>query len=147
MYKRTYSGITALFFAMAALLMAPGSADAGDSVWSSPATGLNTVPTSVCETRFRGQPEYDRTCLRRGVVGDAGAIWYGIPKGRKSDVHDDARNRHSICAYAGRHGGIDRAATEAVTDMTYDAFHNNRSVDRWVTSMARVDCAAMGYRL
>lgn len=101
---------------------------------------------SVCETGFRGQPAYDRECLTIGVVGDAGALWYGTPKGSKGAERDDATNRRSICKYAGRHGGIKRAATELVTDMSYDAYRNHKAVNSWVVSMALVDCRAMGYK-
>lgn len=106
-----------------------------------------TVNPSICETGYRGDPAYDRACLTTGVVGDAGALWYSTPKGVKGKEVDDAMNRRSICKYAYRHGGIKRAATELVTDLTYDAYTNHKQVNAWVVSNARVDCKTMGYRV
>jgi hypothetical protein len=138
MYKR-FTGITAVFFAVAYLLGVP-SADA--------APADTTRPAYNCEEEgYRGQPEYDRNCLTTGVVGDAGALWYSVPEGRKGRESDDMVNRRSICKYAHRHGGIKRAATELVTDMTYDSYVNHRHVNAWVVSMARVDCTRMGYNV
>lgn len=140
MQKRAYTGITALFFGVIGLLMASSSAEAGE-------THRAIVNPSICDTGFRGDPAYDRACLTKGVVGDAGALWYSTPKGIKGEEVDDAMNRRSICKYAYRHGGIKRAATELVTDLTYDAYVNHKQVDAWVVSNARVDCKAMGYRV
>lgn len=133
MQKRTYTGITAIVFGVFALLTATSSANANQP--------------SICETGYRGDPAYDRACLTTGVVGDAGALWYSTPKGTKGKEVDDAMNRRSICKYAYRHGGIKRAATELVTDLTYDAYTNHKQVNAWVVSNARVDCKTMGYRV
>lgn len=132
-YKR-FAGLTALFFAMAHLLGAP-SAEAV------------TAPASVCETGYRGQAEYDRLCLTTGTVGDAGALWYSVPKGKKGSERDDMSTRRSVCKFAPRYGGIKNTVTELVTDMTYDNYRNHKQVNRWVVSMATVDCRNMGYRV
>lgn len=131
---RRFTGVTAVLFAVFALLGAPSSEAA-------------ERPASICETGFRGQPAYDRECLTRGTVGDAGALWYSTPKGKKGSERDDMSTRRSVCKYAHRHGGIKRTATELVTDLTYDSYRNHKQVNGWVVSMARVDCAAMGYRV
>lgn len=102
---------------------------------------------SICGDGYRGDPAYDKACLRKGVVGDAGALWYGIPKGATGHESSDFADRRSICAYAPRYGGITRMMTELVTDLTYDTYINHKQVNAWVVSMARVDCKAMGYRV
>lgn len=142
--EATFAAITAIaVIAWVILLTAPiADADA-----TPPRTQRVTINPSICDTGFRGDPAYDRACLRKGVVGDAGALWYGIPRGRKGHESDDFADRRSICAYAPRYGGIKTMVTELITDMTYDSFTNNAAVDRWAVSMARVDCTAMGYRV
>lgn len=110
-------------------------------------TATATSARSICETGFRGQPAYDRECLSTGVVGEAGALWYGFPKGVKGKERDDSATRRGVCKYAHRHGGIKRAAVELVTDLTYDSYRNHKQVDRWVISMAVIDCHVMGYKV
>lgn len=106
-----------------------------------------TATDSTCKTGYRGQPAYDKACLTDGVEGDAGLLWYSTPEGRKGSEGDDWMDRRSICKFAHRHGGIKRAAVELVTDLTYDAYRNHKQVDRWVISMAVVDCRHMGYKV
>lgn len=134
----TFAGITAVMV----LLTAPtADATTPHHTWRA------TINPNICETGFRDDPAYDRACLTRGVVGDAGALWYGIPKGRKGRESDDFADRRSICKLANQYGGIKRTVTELITDMTYDAYTNHGQVDRWTVSMARVDCTAMGYQV
>lgn len=153
MQKRAYTGITAIVFGVFALLTATSSANADQpSVFGvfallAASSSADAGEPSVCGESYRGDPAYDRACLVKGVVGDAGALWYSTPKGIKGKEVDDAMNRRSICKYAYRHGGIKRAATELVTDLTYDAYTNHKQVNAWVVSNARVDCKTMGYRV
>jgi hypothetical protein len=108
------------------------------------ATSTVTTVNDVCKTGFRGQPAYDKKCLRTGTVGDAAKLWYGTPVG-STHVRDDDMTRRNLCAFAYRHGGVRAAAVDMVTDMTYDTYRNNRQVNVWVADMAQGDCLRLGY--
>lgn len=111
-------------------------------------TASASAPKSVCDTGHRGQPAYDRACLRTGTAGDAALLWFvSMPEGRKGKERDGVMTRRSICKYAPRHGGLKAWATDAVFDVTYDSYRNNKAVNGWVVDIARADCKRMGYRV
>lgn len=104
-----------------------------------------TTVTDVCKTGFRGNPAYDRKCLRTGTVRDAATLWFGTPVGSAQHMRDDDTTRRNLCAFAYRHGGVRAAAIDMVTDLTYDSYRNNRQVNNWVADMAQGDCLRLGY--
>lgn len=105
------------------------------------AATVHTAP-SVCKTGFRGQPDYDRHCLKRGTVGDAGVVWfYGGNDKALSDT-----TRRQICREVKRYHGMRNLVHELYGDVIYDSFKNNGQMEKWTASMGTSDCAALGIR-
>jgi hypothetical protein len=129
------AGMVALFTAVS-----PGAEAA-----PRPTTVTVTAGKSVCDTGYRGQPEYDAKCLRHGTRGDAAKLWFDTPEGKRGHLRDDFTTRRSICKYAPRHGGVRAQAKELVNDMAYDTFRNWHQMIRWAGDAAQGDCLRMGY--
>lgn len=119
------AGLLALFAPM-------GAADAASAVKSSGKT-----VKSICETGYRGQPAYDRTCLKAGTFRDGAMLW----------LDTDRRERREICKTAKRYGGIVPAVRETFNDVAYDAFRNHGTVLLYAGLVAKIDCRSMGYRV
>lgn len=134
--------VVVLLSAILALLTAPsGVADAA------PAAGTRAAAVrSICETGYRGNPEYDRKCLVTGTFKSGATLWLSVPEGRKGHVGREDYTRRSICAYPGEFGTRD-AVTEALTDVAYDHYRNYRTVLRHAADTAVLDCRSMGYRI
>lgn len=134
MHKRVWLAISATMAGMIALFTPTADAAPADRV-------------SVCATGHRGQPAYDRRCLRMGTPDDASMQWFSVELGKPHPVRDDFTTRRSICKYANRHGGIMAQTRELIGDMTYDAFRNNEQVNRWAGQYAKLNCTQLGYRV
>lgn len=102
---------------------------------------------SVCETGHRGDKAYDAKCLKTGTFKSGVSLWFAIPAGKAGRENIDAFNRRSICKFSGKLGGIKNAVGEAVGDVAYDAFRNNGTVVKWAVSVAKLECAAAGYKI
>lgn len=132
--------VAVLLSAIVALLMAPsGMADA------SPAVKAAAVK-SVCDTGFRGQPEYDRKCLKTGTFKTAANLWLSIPAGNPAHIGREDFTRRSICKFPGEFG-TRAAVREALTDVTYDSIRNYRQSLNWSADVAVLDCKSMGYKI
>lgn len=92
---------------------------------------------SVCDTGIRGQAAYDRECLVRGNVGDAGVAWYV--------GYTDAQ-RKADCRAAQRVGML-TVVRETRGDVLGDNFRNAGQVVRWTAQLGSANCEAWGYRL
>lgn len=101
---------------------------------------------SICETGYRGQPEYDRKCLKTGTFKTAANLWLGIPAGNAAHVGREDFTRRSICKFPGA-DGTRAAVREALTDVTYDSVRNYRQSLTWSAQVAVLDCASMGYKI
>ena len=106
-----------------------------------------TAAASVCETGHRGQPAYDRKCLRSGTFKIAAMMWLSIPEGAKGRESDGAYNRRSVCKFAGRYGGTRTAVRELLTDVTYDSIRNWGQSLTWSADTAVIDCTSLGYKI
>lgn len=134
------SALVSFFAGLIALLMAPANADAA------PAAPRPAV-TSICDTGYRGMPEYDRKCLRTGTFKDGAMMWLSTPEGRKGRESRDMNDRRSICKYAYTLGGIRPAVREIFNDTAYDHYRNYGTVVTWAALTAQIDCRSMGYRV
>lgn len=128
--RNAFAGVLAGFVAMFAL---GGSADAAPAV-KSPG---KAVAKSICETGYRGQPAYDRRCLKTGTFRDGAMMW----------LETDRRDRREICKTAKRFGGILPAVRETFNDVAYDAYRNHKIVLMYAGLVAKIDCRSMGYRV
>ena len=119
------SGLLALFAPM-------GAADAAPAVKSS-----GKAAKSICETGYRGQPAYDRKCLKTGTFRDGAMLW----------LDTDRRERREICKTAKRYGGILPAVRETFNDVAYDSYRNHEIVLTYAGLVAKIDCRSLGYRV
>lgn len=132
--------VSVLLAGIIALLMAPsGMADA------TPAAAVKAAK-SVCETGYRGMPEYDRKCLKTGTFKMAANLWLSIPAGDPKHVGREDFTRRSICKFPGTFG-TRAAVREALTDVTYDSIRNYRQSLNWSADVAVLDCKSMGYKI
>lgn len=129
------AGLLALFAPM-------GAADAAPMVKSS-----GKAAKSVCETGYRGQPAYDRKCLKTGTFRDGAMLWLDLPAGKKGRESRDMENRRSVCKYAKNYGGIVPTVRELFNDVAYDAYRNHKIVLTYAGLVAKIDCRSMGYRV
>lgn len=116
------------------------------ALWAPTAEATVASTPPVCQTGTRNHGDYNRLCLHTGTPKTARELWFSTPEGH-GKVRDDYTTRRSICKFASRHGGIEAAAIDLVTDMTYDNYRNNAQINRWVAQDARLDCTQMGYRV
>ena len=86
--------------------------------------------TAVCETGFRGQPDYDRLCLVPGTRAIARDIWYGQP----------APRRTYLC-YVALVKGMRTVVADQLGDMISDTYRNDRIMANNVTGAGIKDCA------
>lgn len=129
--------------ALAGLLLlftATASADAA------PATGTASGKRSVCETGYRGMPEYNAKCLHVGALVDGVALWFREDATRKGRVYS-AGERRAVCRTAKGLGGIRNAVSEARLDVAYDRFRNYPEMLTVATITARGDCKRLGVRV
>lgn len=127
--RNAFAGVLAGLVAMFAL---SGSADAAPAVKPS-----GKVAKSICETGYRGQPAYDRKCLKTGTFRDGAMMW----------LETDRRDRREICKTAKRFGGILPAVRETFNDVAYDTYRNHKIVLMYAGLVAQIDCRSMGYRV
>lgn len=111
------------------------------------APGPAASAADVCRTGHRGQPAYDKACLRTGTPDHAAELWFSTPVGRRGAERDDFTTRRGICKFAPRHGGIRRHAPQLAYDVVYDTFRNHRQVNRWLAQDAALNCRQLGYRV
>jgi hypothetical protein len=119
----------------------------GGTVTTQASAAPHRPAASVCHTGYRGQPAYDAHCLVTGTPRAAAAHWASIPTGTKGHEHDNMTTQRNICKYGHRHGSIAAWTTEAVGDVTYDHYRNNRQVNTWIGQDATLTCAQLGYRI
>ncbi len=112
---------------------------------ASPASSVKAVK-SVCETGYRGMPEYDRKCLKTGTFKTAATMWLSIPEGNPKHIGRQDFTRRSICKFPGA-DGTRAAVREALTDVTYDSIRNYRQSLNWSADVAVLDCKSMGYKI
>lgn len=91
---------------------------------------------SVCETGFRGQPEYDRKCLKTGTFKSGAMLW----------LDNAATDRKAACKSAVK-AGIRMAVRELVFDVAYDTYRNHNTVITYATAVATAECKALGYKI
>lgn len=100
---------------------------------------------SVCKTGFRGQPAYDRLCLKTGTARDGLRLWLGMPLGKKGHETRDLSDRRSVCKYGAKmYGSVGAAVREINHDMAYDRFRNHNTVLGYAGAIATADCISMG---
>lgn len=139
MQKRILAGITAAMIGAFAVVASPST----DAVV--PVALASSGKPSVCATGFRGQPAYDRQCLKTGTPGQAAALWFDTAEGKRGHEHDSMETRRDVCRFAARHGGVRKEAAEMVNDMAYDAYRNHKAVIGWFADAAQGDCLRLGY--
>lgn len=120
--------ITTVLAGLLALFAPAGAADAAPTV--------KAAVQSVCQTGYRGMPEYDRKCLRTGTFRDGALLWLG----------NGAAERRAVCKVA-RTAGIRSAVRELTVDMAYDRYRNHNTVIGYATATAVLDCKSMGYKI
>lgn len=91
---------------------------------------------SVCETGYRGMPEYDAKCLRNGTFKSGALLW----------LDNGTDNRKFACRSAVR-VGIRSAVRELVFDVAYDNYRNHTTVIKYATVVAKAECTALGYKI
>jgi hypothetical protein len=106
---------------------------------AAPAAGT-TLVKSVCETGYRGMPEYDRKCLKTGTFRDGALLWLGDAS------REGAAQRRAVCKSAVK-SGIRATVREFVFDMAYDSYRNHNTVISYATVTATADCLSMGYKI
>jgi hypothetical protein len=130
--------VSLLLAGIIALLMAPsGAADAAPMGGTRVAAGR-----SVCETGYRGMPEYDRYCLVNGTARDGMRLWFAEIDGKRYSV----RERRAMCRDARATGSIRRGAMDLMNDVAYDRYRNYRDVLRVTGAVAVLDCRALGIK-
>jgi hypothetical protein len=121
MHKRIFAAITATLVAAFGLTAVAESTDV------QPAAAV----TSVCATGFRGQPAYDRLCLKKGTRATGAALWFAL----------DAASKRDVC----RAGNVRKMAADALNDVAYDRYRNHGTVLAGVSDAAQGDCLRLGY--
>lgn len=131
--------VAVLLAAIVALLMAPsGVADAA------PQHGRAAAVRSICETGYRGMPEYDRKCLKRGTVLDGVNLWFRyIDTGKVVPVAE----RRALCKDATATGHTRAGIIDALNDVAYDHYTNYRFVLSVAGTVGVMDCKAMGIKI
>jgi hypothetical protein len=107
---------------------------------AAPARGTVRAVKSICETGYRGMPEYDRKCLKTGTFRDGVLLWLGDAS------REGAAARRAVCKAAVK-SGIRATVREFVFDMAYDHFRNHNTVISYATVTATADCLSMGYKI
>lgn len=120
-----------------ALLMAPTNADAA------PAAPARPAVTSVCETGYRGMPEYDRKCLRTGTVLDGVNLWFRDGNGHLIS----ATGRRAACNDATSTGRTRAGIIDSLYDVAYDQYRNHRLVLSVAGTVGVMDCQALGVKI
>ncbi|MFE0472591.1 hypothetical protein ACFW2V_13350 [Streptomyces sp. NPDC058947] len=104
------------------------------------AAPMRAAVKSVCDTGYRGMPEYDRKCLKTGTFRDGAMLWLG------DGTREGAAQRRAVCTAAVK-SGIRIAVREFVFDVAYDRFRNHNAVITYATVTATADCLSMGYKI
>lgn len=133
------SALATILAGLIALFAPAGVADAAPAVKS--------AGTSVCDTGYRGNPEYDRMCLRTGTFRDGALMWLSMPAGHRGHETRNMEDRRSVCKFAGQYGGIRPAVREIFNDVAYDRYTNYRTVLTYAGAVASLDCKSMGYKI
>lgn len=135
--NQTTNRVAVLLAAIVALLMAPsGMADA--------APARTSGKVSICETGYRGNPEYDRKCLKRGTVLDGVNLWF-----RDIDSHKliPAAERRAFCKDATATGHTRAGIIDGLNDVAYDRYTNYRFVLSVAGTVGVMDCQALGVKI
>lgn len=123
--RRVFTGFAGSIGGLALLFAPTTAADA--------TTAHRAAPEHpACATGFRGQPAYDRHCLRRGTVHDARREWKSAPRSE--------RRAHCDMAVA---IGFTTMVIETRGDVIGDTYRNNRQVIRWTVGAARLECSKL----
>lgn len=85
--------------------------------------------TAVCETGFRGQPDYDRLCLVTGTRATARELWYGQPAPRRALQCRDALGT-----------GMRSVVHNALGDIISDTYRNDRQTESRVAAVGIAEC-------
>ena len=135
--RKAFAGILAGIIALFAF---NGSADAVPTVGKRPAV------QSICETGYRGMPEYDRKCLTRGTMADGRRMWFTGGGTSKGDRAMSVKARKAQCRDARDTGNMRAGIRDMFTDVAYDHFRNYRTVLTWTAAFGMTDCKRLGIK-
>lgn len=85
---------------------------------------------AVCDTGFRGQPDYDRRCLITGDRATGRDIWTDHPLAAR--MH---QCRAALTA------GLRTVIIESRGDVIRDTYRNDRQMIRWATAAGVAECS------
>lgn len=109
---------------------------------AAPADG--TRAASICETGWRGMPEYDRKCLVRGDVLDGVNLWFRhIDTNKRVSVRD----RREFCHYANEAKTTRAGIIDGLYDIAYDHYVNHRAMLSVAGTVGVLDCKALGIKI
>jgi hypothetical protein len=131
--------ITTILAGFLALFAFTPSADAA------PADGKRAAVRSVCETGYRGMPEYDRKCLKRGTVMDGVNLWF-----RYIDTNKmvPVKERKFLCREATAMGmGTRQEIIDILNDVAYDHYTNYGTMLNIAGTVAVMDCKMLGIKI
>jgi len=130
--------VSLLLAGIIALLMAPsGVADAATDV-------KRPAVRSICETGQRGNPEYDRKCLKTGTVLDGVNLWFRyIDTGKLVPVSE----RRALCKDATSTGHTRAGIIDGLFDVAYDSYRNHKFVLSVAATVGVMDCQALGVKI
>lgn len=131
--------VSILLAGIIALLLAPsGVADAA------PAGGTRAAAVrSICETGFRGQPEYDRKCLKTGTVLDGVNLWFRDGDNKLIKAAD----RRAFCRDANQAKTTRAGIIDGLFDVAYDNYRNHKFVLSVAATVGVMDCQALGVKI
>lgn len=110
-----------------------------------PGGGSRAYAKSVCETGYRGMPEYDRKCLKRGTVLDGVNLWFRyIDTNKMVPVSE----RKFLCREATAMGmGTRQEIIDILNDIAYDHYTNYGTMLNIAGTVAVWDCKALGVKI
>lgn len=110
------------------------------------APSVGPVPSvkSICETGWRGMPDYDRFCLVRGDVLDGVNLWFRhIDTNKRVSVRD----RREFCKYANESKTTRAGIIDGLSDISYDHYTNYRAMLSVAGTVGVLDCKALGIKI
>ena len=111
---------------------------------AAPADGTRAAVRSICETGWRGMPEYDRYCLVRGDVLDGVNLWFRhIDTNKRVSVKD----RREFCKYANQSKTTRAGIIDGLLDISYDHYTNYRAMLSVAGTVGVLDCKALGVKI
>lgn len=130
--------VSILLAGIIALLLAPsGAADAA------PQRGKAAAVRSICETGYRGMPEYDRKCLKTGTVLDGVNLWFRDGDNRLIKAAD----RRAFCRDANQAKTTRAGIIDGLFDVAYDNYRNHKFVLSVAATVGVLDCQQLGIKI